>query len=428
MAETFLIASIIGAALVANAHWTLRMQLVLVPAFFASWLTIELAPQLLVLHVAGVGLFVALGALGSWPGWVALAVSALTAWLLWQMVREAYRVSDALDEVLTEAIGPAAARAPVLWKEFAFPFKLWSRKITRTRNVPYAGRRGRRYRLDVWHPTDAQADRPCLLYIPGGAWLAGITNKNHQGKPLLLEMASRGWVCFAMNYPVSPRAVFPDHIVAVKQAIAWIREHAHEYGGDARFLMVSGNSAGGHLSSLAALSPNDPLFQPGFEDADTAVQAAAPLYGVYDFTGAMLDELPRARRRHKQGFLRFIERAVVRRRLSTERAFFESVSPWHRIGEHAPPFFVIHGALDTLAMVEEARAFVDRLRAASGEPVIYAELKGTQHAFDTFLSIRALYAVRAIARFGDWAFDRWLSDGPRARPSARELPSPTSRE
>lgn len=428
MAETFLIASIIGAALVANAHWTLRMQLVLVPAFFASWLTIELAPQLLVLHLAGVGLFVALGALGSWPGWVALAVSALTAWLLWQMVREAYRVSDALDEVLTEAIGPAAARAPVLWKEFAFPFKLWSRKITRTRNVPYAGRRGRRYRLDVWHPTDAQADRPCLLYIPGGAWLAGITNKNHQGKPLLLEMASRGWVCFAMNYPVSPRAVFPDHIVAVKQAIAWIREHAHEYGGDARFLMVSGNSAGGHLSSLAALSPNDPLFQPGFEDADTAVQAAAPLYGVYDFTGAMLDELPRARRRHKQGFLRFIERAVVRRRLSTERAFFESVSPWHRIGEHAPPFFVIHGALDTLAMVEEARAFVDRLRAASGEPVIYAELKGTQHAFDTFLSIRALYAVRAIARFGDWAFDRWLSDGPRERPSARELPSPTSRE
>jgi acetyl esterase/lipase len=257
--------------------------------------------------------------------------------------------------------------------------------------------------------------------------MVGVSNKNHQGKPLLIEMASRGWVCFAMNYPVSPRAKFPEHIIAVKRAIAWIREHAHEYGGDAWFLMVSGNSAGGHLSSLAALTPNDADYQPGFEGADTSIQAAAPLYGVYDFTGAMLDELSRGARRHKRAALRHLERLVLGRRLTNERDAFEKGSPWHRIGPHAPPFLVIHGSMDTLALVEEARAFAERLRDASDEPVIYAELPRAQHAFDTFLSIRTLYAVRAIARFGEWCYERWkVSGADRERPEDRELRSPTS--
>lgn len=432
MPTVFLAASLAGLAVVLNARRAARLPILVIPAFFASWLTVELAPQLLVFLVAGVGLFVTFGALEEWPGWIALAVSLANAALLWGLVREAYRVHHVLDEALTAAIGPAAAHTPVLWREVAFPFKLWSRRIKRVRDVRYAAPGTRRLRLDVWYDEAVSPGRPCLLYVPGGAWMVGISNKNHQGKPLLIEMATRGWVCFSMNYPVSPRASFPDHIVAVKRAIAWIRDNAPAYGGDPGFIMVSGNSAGGHLASLAALSPNDPAFQPGFEESDTSVQAAATLYGVYDFTGAMLEGLSRRSRLHKLGSLRFVEGVVAKRRLADDRSFFESVSPWHRVGDHAPPFFVIHGAMDTLALVEEARAFVDRLRDASREPAIYAELRGTQHAFDTFLSIRSLYAVRAIARFADWAHDRWkagrsteprrLSDdgrGPREAPGTR---------
>ena len=428
MPTAFLATAIVGLAFTLNARRVLRAQLILVPAFFASWLTIELAPQLLVADVVGIGVFSALGGLREWPGWIAAAVSVLNAGLLWGIVREAYRAGAVLDEALAPVIGPAAARTPVRWKEFAFPFKLWTRKIRRVRDIHYSDRRGRRHRLDVWHDYDKKTGRPCFLYVPGGAWLVGISNKNQQGKPLLIEMASRGWVCFSMNYPLSPRSKFPEHIIAVKRAIAWIREHAHEYGGDARFLMIGGNSAGGHLSTLAALSPNDPAFQPGFEDADTTVQAAAPLYGVYDFTGDIADELSGGRRRQTIGFVRFIERGVVGRRLADDRTFFESLSPTHRVGANAPPFFVIHGAMDTLSIVEQARAFVKRLKAASREPVIYAELPLTQHAFDQFLSIRTLYAVRAIAHFGEWAFERWRASGAgRAQSGDRVRRSPTSR-
>jgi hypothetical protein len=63
----------------------------------------------------------------------------------------------------------------------------------------------------------------------------------------------------------------------------------------------------------------------------------------------------------------------------------------------------------------------------SRQPVAYAEIPGAQHAFDHFLSIRALYAVRAIARFGEWAFETWRSTGARREePSNQAAPSPTS--
>ena len=93
-----------------------------------------------------------------------------------------------------------------------------------------------------------------------------------------------GWVGFNIDYRLSPAATFPDHLVDVKRAIAWVREHAAEYGADPDFVCLTGGSAGGHLCALAALTADDPAYQPGFEDADTSVAAAVPFYGVYDLT------------------------------------------------------------------------------------------------------------------------------------------------
>ncbi len=57
-----------------------------------------------------------------------------------------------------------------------------------------------------------------------------------------------------------------------------------DYGGDPDFIALTGGSAGGHLCALTALTANQPVLQPGFESADTEVQAAVPYYGVYDLT------------------------------------------------------------------------------------------------------------------------------------------------
>ena len=257
-------------------------------------------------------------------------------------------------------------------------------------NISY-GEYGGANHLDIWRRPDLDpaGKAPVLFQIPGGAWTTG--NKRGQAHPLMSHLAELGWICVAINYRHSPRNTWPAHIVDVKRALAWVKAHIAEYGGDPDFIAITGGSAGGHLSSLAALTPNDPQFQPGFEDADTRVQAAVPFYGVYDFTrfdDAMHPMMPA-----------LLVKSIIKQRPSTNPQPFVTASPINHVSADAPPFFVLHGRNDSLASVEQARSFVTKLREASRQPVVYAELPLTQHAFDTFGSARAAHAAVAVEQF-----------------------------
>ncbi|MGA9359417.1 MAG: alpha/beta hydrolase [Mycobacterium sp.] len=257
-------------------------------------------------------------------------------------------------------------------------------------NISY-GEYGGANQLDIWRRPDLDrtGNAPVLFQIPGGAWTTG--NKRGQAHPLMSHLAELGWICVAINYRHSPRNTWPDHIVDVKRALAWVKTHISEYGGDPNFIAITGGSAGGHLSALAALTPNDPQFQPGFEGADTRVQAAVPFYGVYDFTrfdDAMHPTMPA-----------LLVKSVIKQRPSENPQPFVTASPINHVSADAPPFFVLHGRNDSLAPVEQARSFVTRLREASSQPVVYAELPFTQHAFDTFGSARAAHAAVAVEQF-----------------------------
>lgn len=250
---------------------------------------------------------------------------------------------------------------------------------------------GARNHLDIWRRPDLDRNgrAPVLLQVPGGAWMVG--SKRQQAYPLMSHLAELGWVCVAINYRLSPRSTWPDHIVDVKQALAWTKEHIAEYGGDPDWVAITGGSAGGHLSALAALTANDPQFQPGFEDADTSVRAAVPFYGLYDFTRTDSAIHPlMAPTLAKYVFK--LSRAEIAEPLRT-------ASPITHVSSAAPPFFVLHGTNDSLIPVEQARAFTARLREASSQPVVYAELPFAQHAFDIFGSVRATYAAVAVEQF-----------------------------
>jgi hypothetical protein len=123
-------------------------------------------------------------------------------------------------------------------------------------DIPY-GPHGTANHLDIWRRPDLdRAGRaPVLLQIPGGAWASG--NKRGQAHPLMSHLTELEWVCVAINYRLSPKSTWPDHIVDVKRAISWVKEHIAAYGGDPDFVALTGGSAGGHLSALAALTAND---------------------------------------------------------------------------------------------------------------------------------------------------------------------------
>jgi acetyl esterase/lipase len=206
-------------------------------------------------------------------------------------------------------------------------------------------------------------------------------------------------VCVSINYRLSPRATFPEHLLDVKRAIKWVREHVAEYGGDPSFVILAGGSAGAHLSALSALTPNDDEYQREYLDVDTAVQGCVAYYGVYDFTDRH-DHWP-----HRT-FRLLLERVIMKRKFDEARPEFEKASPIYRVGPHAPPFLLIHGARDNLAPVDEARRFSEALREASQAPVVYAELPGAQHAFELFPSIRTYHVMDAVEYFCEHLYAR----------------------
>jgi hypothetical protein len=75
------------------------------------------------------------------------------------------------------------------------------------------GEHGARNHLDIWRRPDLDRGgrAPVLLQVPGGAWMVG--SKRQQAYPLMSHLAELGWVCVAINYRLSPRSTWPDHIV-----------------------------------------------------------------------------------------------------------------------------------------------------------------------------------------------------------------------
>ncbi len=390
----FLGVSLIGAVFTANAFVPVRrVPALFMPSFFGSWLTAELAMHHVVWQGAATFIFIDFGALGGFPGWVGLIIT-LGSWVgLIVLFGDGRRAAKTFAAALRD-VDTARATSRVPRKQILLPFSKKRRGVKVTRDIAYRRVAGTILKLDVIAPATEGTNRPAILQIHGGSWVMG--DKREQGWPLLSHLAANGWVCFNLNYRLSPGATFPDHLIDLKAGLAWIRKHAHEYGIDPGFIAVTGGSAGGHLAALMALTANDPEYQPGFEEADTSLQAAVPIYGVYDFTSRLgTNRLPFWYRR--------LEEKIMKAFQSEEPDKFRRASPIDRIHPEAPPFFVIHGDRDTLAPVEEARYFADELRRRSKSRVIYAELTGAQHAFDLFCSPRTAHMLVAVLKFLDAA-------------------------
>ena len=337
---------------------------------------------------------------------VAWLTAAASAAGLLNLNRVAHQAGRTLTAALDDGLGQRRRRdSEGLWREpgagtanapGAVRMLRIYRDYAHDADISY-GEFGGANRLDIWRRPDVDYGgiAPVLLQVPGGAWTTG--NKRGQAHPLMSHLVELGWICVAINYRHSPRNTWPDHIVDVKRAITWVKSHIAEYGGDPGFVAITGGSAGGHLSALAALTANDPQFQPGFEGADTRVQAAVPFYGVYDFT--RVDDAM-----HPM-MLPLLERTVLKQPQTS--ASYVAASPITHVGADAPPFFVLHGSNDSLVPVEQSRRFVERLRTVSAQPVVYGELPLAQHAFDIFGSARAAHAAVAVEQFLAEVYATW---------------------
>lgn len=286
--------------------------------------------------------------------WLLVAgLSAVDALVLALIALRARSARPALSAALEDAFGAGAAprftRRP-WWRIVLLPFIAWRPDVRRIRNRRYGpARRGNRLDLYVSRRR-RRVGAPVVVYLHGGGFWMG--SKMLGARPLIYRLAAQGWVCVSADYRLF-RASYSDQRADVRAALAWTRANAETYGGCPGSIFLAGGSAGAHLAATAALS-------------DAEVRGVIALYGHYGNAG---------------------------------RNEAEPTSPHDYIDRAAPPSFIIHGALDTLALAEDARRFADRLRAISQQPTAYAELPGTHHNFDLFHSLRFHSVTDAIARF-----------------------------
>ncbi|OBK74699.1 alpha/beta hydrolase [Mycobacterium sp. 1274761.0] len=373
-----------------------------VPAFFLGWPTTEMAPLYIAGSVLGAGWRWLRGDYATGRGRIALLLKAITWGLLYLIHRRNVASEPYFDTPLRDTLGDdyeavAAQSQPMARRRLAYvlPNELLRRRYVEKTDVVQYGPHPKVNFADVWRRRDLPRDgkAPVLLQVPGGGWSIGM--RRPQAYPLMSHMAERGWVCVSIDYRVSPKNTWPAHIVDVKRALAWIKENIHEYGGDPDFVAITGGSAGGHLCALAALTPDDPQYQPGFEGADTSVAAAVPIYGRYDwFTTKGPGRW--------EFVLILLQRLVVKKRLSKHLQIYRDASPITRVRPDAPPFFILHGVDDSLIPVPEAREFVAAMREVSKETVVYSEIPHAQHAFDFFGSPRGYYTAHAVEKFLSW--------------------------
>ena len=395
----FLFASLV-AVTTSNALWPIRRPWWLkLASFNAGWFVNEMPLHALAGQAFVVAILARQGALDDLPGQVGVAVSVASTVGLVVLAAAHHRAGNAVDEALRQSIGPSGPTAvpearragrsvPRSW--VVLPLLAWLRApgVERVADVVYCTVAGRELKLDLYRPIGHQRDCPVLVEIHGGGWIAG--DRRLEARPLMAHMAARGWVCVSVDYRVGRNATWPDQLIDVRSALAWVRDHITEYGGDPDFVAVTGGSAGGHLAALAALTTND-HDDPQCSGQPAPIQACVPFYGPYDFANSL--------GLHPAGEMRLVERFVVKASLVGNPALYERAAPLAQVHRDAPPFLVVQGTSDNLVFPVESRAFVDRMRSTSQAAVAYVEVPRGHHEFDAVASVRTGHVVAGVARF-----------------------------
>jgi acetyl esterase/lipase len=150
---------------------------------------------------------------------------------------------------------------------------------------------------------------------------------------------------------------------------------------------LQGDDAGGHLAALAALTPNDPMFQPGFTSVDTTVRAAVLINPITD----LVDE----QKLHPGDFGGYFCRKIARLP-HKDVEFLKEHSPLYRIHADAVPLLVFHGDRDEFVPFAASQLFADAFREFKATESQFIRIPGGHHAYHLFSSPRSHYQAIGV--------------------------------
>ncbi|MDX2033232.1 MAG: alpha/beta hydrolase [Blastocatellia bacterium] len=239
-------------------------------------------------------------------------------------------------------------------------------------NITYLVANGYEAKLDVYTPRSASANAlaPTLIYIHGGGWTGGTKESAFMNVLPYLEM---GWAVVNVEYRLARVSLAPAAVEDCRCALKWVVRNAKEYNIDPNRLVVTGHSAGGHLSLTTGMLPASAGLDRqcfGADDArnpEVKVAAIINWYGITDVND-LLDDSPNVKTYAVQWLSSLPNRAEVARR----------VSPLQYVRPGLPPILTIHGDADPTVPYTHAVRLHEALNKA-GLPNQLLTIPGGKH-------------------------------------------------
>jgi len=405
MSIVFFVFSLLCLGLAANVLWPrYRHPKYMVYSFLFGWPVGELALHVIAVELLLTAAYIALAGLEG----VLDSASLLLLGGSWILLSYHYFSAFSVVSRFSNLDGDLAKHTPVSsvnWKRILRPrYALRDKDLVVDKDIVYRQIDGFNLKLDIRRANTRLSNAPVLVQIHGGGWTYGYGSKNEQALPLMQTLARQGWVTVSIDYRLSPKATFPDHIVDCEHALDWVKENIAEYGGNPDYIILTGGSAGGHLSSLLALSAVHQRFDETLADRDLSVQGCVPFYGVYD----LLDD---HNLRKSVGLDIVMRKSIIKQTKTENPDLYKRMSPINHITKDAPPFIVVHGTKDSLTSFDEAIHFTNTLKEQADAQVTFLAIDGAQHAFDIFPSLRSELVLHNLVGLLNAQYSNYLSTG-----------------
>ena len=228
-----------------------------------------------------------------------------------------------------------------------------------------------RQRLDIYSPDDASSTtRPVLIFLYGGSWKSGDRGLYR----FIGEAFTRlGYVVVVPDYRLYPGVRFPAFVEDAARVVAWVQEHAGDFGGDPDRLILAGHSAGAHIAMLVLF---DPRYLAAEEVSVSAIRGGVGLAGPY-----ALDPL-------KYASIRPVFAGLDEPDAARPVAFASA---------DAPPLLLLHGTSDRTVGPQNTHHMADAVQNSGG--------RVTVRQYDGLGHIGIIASVAAPFRGRDAVYD-----------------------
>ncbi len=233
----------------------------------------------------------------------------------------------------------------------------------------YGTANGAALKLDVWKRIDLKAPAPTLIYIHGGGWIFGDRTG---ATPLFFPYLEMGWNVVNVEYRMASTSLAPAAVEDTRCALRWVARNAEKYNIDMNRIVLTGHSAGGHLSLITGMLPdgtgldNNCPADPEWGDKPIKVAAIINWYGISDVND--LIQGPNTKTYALMWMGSQPDAAAIAKR----------VSPLTYVRPGLPPVLSVHGDADPVVPYEQSVRLHKALTAA-GVPNQLVTIKGGKH-------------------------------------------------